>query len=132
MLKKIISAALAVLLLAGLSACSIKDDTSDKTRFSVSTTVLRETRIHNYFKDMLPDFEFENQVSESYEESVKYIFNVECSERECKKYIEALKEAGFVNSATETESYYTASTDEGYFVEMTHINGMLTVYTKKI
>lgn len=130
MIKRIIAAASALLILMSLSACSVrKDDVSDS--ISTAATTVKETRIHNNFKDALPDFEFDNPVSEDYQESIKYVFNVECSEKECEKYIKELKNAGFLNNAIETDSYYTASTEEGYFVEMTYINGTLTVYTKK-
>ncbi len=127
MIKRISAAVLAVIMIMSISACSINNDKSDTV-----TTTVKETKIHNNFRDVLPDYNFDNEISEDYEESVKYSFNVKCSEKECEKYIEKLKKAGFTERATETDNYYTAVSKDGYFVEMTYINGNLTVYTKKI
>ena len=92
----------------------------------------RITKIHNNFKDVLPDFKFENPVSEKYEESIRYVLSVKCSEKETEKYINALKKAGFVNSATEASTYYSAKTEDGFFAEVTYINEILTVHVKKV
>lgn len=131
MFKRFIAALSAVLIIFGMSACSIKEnETINKTSSDVTT--VKETKVRNNFKDVLPKPKFDNEISEDYEEGIKYSFSVKCSEKECEKYIKQLKKAGFVERATETESYYTAFTEDGYFVEMTYIGGNLTVYTKKV
>ena len=127
MLKRFAAAAAVLLVFFSFSSCNVKDDEISE----VSVTV-KETRVHNNFKDVLPKPDFDGEISESYDEGIKYSFNVKCSEKECEKYIKQLKKAGFVERATETKNYYTAVTEDGYFVEMTYINGNLTVYTKKI
>lgn len=128
MLKRFVAAVSALLIIFSLSSCSIKKGDENP---EVSVTV-KETRVHNNFKDVLPKPDFDGEISENYDEGIKYSFNVKCSEKECEKYIKQLKKAGFVERATETKNYYTAVTEDGYFVEMTYINGNLTVYTKKI
>ena len=127
MLKRFAAAAAVLLVIFSFSSCNVKDDEIPE----VSVTV-KETRVHNNFKDVLPKPDFDGEISENYDEGIKYSFNVKCSEKECEKYIKQLKKAGFVERATETKNYYTAVTEDGYFVEMTYINGNLTVYTKKI
>ncbi len=131
MFKRLIAAISALLMIMSVSACSIKESNGSET-VKTSATTVRETKVHNNFKDILPKFKFDNEISEDYEESIKYSFNVKCSEKVCKNYIKQLKKVGFVERAVETESYYTAFTEDGYFVEMTYINGNLTVYTKKV
>ena len=127
MLKRFAAAAAVLLVIFSFSSCNVKDDEIPE----VSVTV-KETRVHNNFKDVLQKPDFDGEISENYDEGIKYSFNVKCSEKECEKYIKQLKKAGFVERATETKNYYTAVTEDGYFVEMTYINGNLTVYTKKI
>lgn len=130
-MKKLFALILAVIIVMSLASCSIKT-TSDSESVKPAETTVKETRIRNSYKDVLPDFKFKNEISENYEESISYSFNVECSEKECEKYIKQLKKSGFVNGATETESYYCGVTDDGYFVEMVYVNGKITVFTKKI
>ena len=127
MLKKFVAVALIMIAVIGISACSVENGKDNN-----AVTTVRETVVYNSFKDALPYFSFDNEISEAYEENVKYSFNVKCSSKECAKYIEELKKAGFTERATETKNYYTAVSEDGYFVEMTYINGNLTVYTKKI
>lgn len=127
MFKKIFAAILSAFVIMSISACSVENGKEN----SVASTE-KETVIFNNFGYALPNFEFDNEISEDYEEGVKYSFNVKCSKKECAKYIEELKKAGFTERATETKNYYTAVSEDGYFVEMTYINGNLTVYTKKI
>lgn len=129
MKKRFLALFLGFVILLSMAACSIEGSSSKE---ETPATTVKETRIYNNYKDVLPDFDFENPISEDYEESVKYSFNVKCSEKECEKYIKKLKNAGFTEKAIETDSYYTAYTEDGYFVEMTYINGNLTVYSKKM
>ncbi len=131
MIKKIIAAVCAFAALFCLSACNAEKGKAENVTATMMPTV-RETRIHNNFKDVLPDFKFKNPVSEKYEESIRYVLSVRCSEREMKKYVDALKKAGFVNSATEASTFYSAKTDEGYFAEVTYVEEIMTVNVKKV
>ncbi len=131
MVKKIIAAVCAVAALFCLSACNINRDNS-KAEITTVLQTERVTRIHNNFKDVLPSFKFENPISEKYEESIRYVLSVRCSQKEFEKYVKALKKAGFVNSATEASTYYSAKTEDGYFAEVTYIQEILTVHVKKV
>ncbi len=128
MVKKIGAGICAFALLLGLSACS---PDNGKGLTEPSTTV-KETRIYNYFKDVLPEFDFKNDVSEEYNEGISYVLRVESSEKEVKKYLKELKKAGFAESAVESEKYYAARNTDGYHVELTHIDGILTLYVRKM
>ncbi len=132
-MKKI--SALILILVVALSAagCNIKkDDVGEKESSSVITTTEQVTLIYNHFKDRLPVFGFKKEVKETYRESLSYSFSVECSEREFKKYVSALEDAGFNQNAVSAEGYFTASTEDAYFVEAALINGILNVNIKKI
>lgn len=132
MIKRITALIFALMILMSVSACNIdKDNTLSPSAATASTTV-KETRIHNGFKDQLPEFKFKNEISEIYDEGLSYIVSVECTEKECEKYIKELKNAGFVNEAIEAEHYYTAVNADNYFVELTYVEEMLTLYMKKV
>ena len=128
MIKKICAALCAFLFLLGFSACS-PDKGGEEF---VETTTVKETRIYNHFKDAVPEFNFKNDPTEEYNEGISYVLRVEASEKEVEKYIKALQKAGFTESAVEAEKYYAARTAEGYHVELTNIDGILTVYVRKM
>ncbi len=131
MVKKIIAAVCTAAVLFGFSSCNVEKNETDEITLSAPTTA-RITRIYNNFKDVLPDFKFKNPISEKYEESIRYVLSVRCSEKEMEKYVDALKKAGFVNAATEASTYYSAKTEDGYFAEVTYIQEILTVHVKKV
>lgn len=129
MIKRIAAGICAFALLFALSACN--PDKNDNVSTAESTTV-KETRIHNYFKDALPEFDFKNEPSEEYNEGISYVLRVESSEKEVKKYLKELKDAGFTESAVESEKYYAARNADRYHIELTHIDGILTLYVRKM
>lgn len=129
MFKKICAGACALVLLLGLTAC--QPDNIEGQTVAESTTV-KETRIYNHFRDVLPEFKFKNDPTEEYNEGISYVFRVEASEKEVEKYIKALQKSGFTESAVEAEKYYAARNAEGYHVELTNIDGILTVYVRKM
>ncbi len=91
------------------------------------------TKIANEFALQLPEFDFSSDIIDSYDESLRYSFSVECSKSESKKYINAVKNAGFVLGFPEQQpvsgdGYYKASNDKGYMIEIVHKADVLTVY----
>lgn len=129
MLKKILAAALLAVIAVSVSSCSIKNDTLEDTTTAPSTQ--KETRIHNSFKDVLPDFGFDSTPVENYREGISYSFSAKCSERNYEKYINAVKKAGFEISAVEANGYYSAYTADKYYVEITLVEDLITVYVKR-
>ncbi len=130
MIKRICAAVCAFALLLGLSACS--PDKGGEGITQTPETTVKETRIYNYFKDAVPEFEFKNTPTEEYNEGISYVLRVEASEKEVEKYIKALQKAGFTESAVQAEKYFAARNAEGYHVELTNIDGILTVYVRKM
>lgn len=132
-MKKIFALVLIFVVALSAAGCNIKKDNIDeKESSSVITTTEQATLIYNHFKDRLPDFDFKKEMKENYRESLSYSFSVECSDREFKKYVSELEDAGFNKNAVSAEGYYTASTEDAYFVEAALINGILNVNVKKI
>lgn len=129
MLKKILAAALIAAIAVSVSSCSIENGVSSVT--TTTSTTQQETRIHNSFKDVLPDFGFDSTPVENYREGISYSFSAECSEKDYKKYIDAVKKAGFEVNAVEADGYYSAYTADKYYVEITLVGDFITVYVKR-
>ena len=94
------------------------------------------TKIANDFVQQLPEFDFSADIVDSYDESLRYSFSVECSNGEFKKYLNSVKDSGFVLGFPEQqpvsgEGYYKASNDKGYMIELVHKSGLLTVYVTR-
>ncbi len=132
-MKKIFAVLFVLVISLSVAGCNIKNDNIDeKESDAVVTTTEQVTLIYNHFKDRLPEFKFKKEVKDTYKESLSYSFSVECSDREFQKYVTALEDAGFSKNAVSAEGYYTASTEDSYFVEAALINGVLNVNIKKI
>ncbi|MBR2867697.1 MAG: hypothetical protein IKB88_01355 [Clostridia bacterium] len=91
------------------------------------------TQIKNEFAEQLPGFKFSAEITDSYDESLRYSFSVKCSNSEFRKYLGEIEDAGFVYGFPEQEpvsgkGYYKASNDKGYMVEIVHKDGVLTVH----
>ena len=130
MVKRIVSAVCAVLFVLGVSACKkIDSGASVSSKPAPSNTQI--TRIYNSFKDVLPKFDFDGEVVENYKEGLNYSFSAKCSKSQFNKYVEKVKKAGFENKATEGEGYYAAYSNEGYYTEITLVNGNITVFIKR-
>lgn len=130
MKKRILAAVLLALIAVSISSCSIKNNGGSQKNSSAASTQ-KETRIRNSFKDVLPDFGFDSVPVENYREGISYSFSAQCSEREFEKYIDAVKKAGFETKPIEANGYYSAYTEDDYFVEITLINDTITVYVKR-
>lgn len=130
MIKRIVASVCAFIFSLGLSACS-PDKGGEVVTQTTETTVI-ETRIYNYFKDVVPEFKFKNDPTEEYNEGISYVLRVEASEKEVEKFLKKLKNAGFSESAVESEKYFAARNADGYHVEMTHIEGIMTLYVRKM
>lgn len=133
-MKKIVAVLLIAVCALSLFGCNIKNENTKpenkKTTAAITTEQL--TKIYNHFKDRLPEFRFRNEPEGIYDESLKYSFSVESSDREFKKYVDALEKAGFDVNASSATGYYAASTEDSYFVEAALVNGILNVSIKKI
>ena len=115
-------------MILAFSSCKLSDDS--KPEQNVSTTA-KVTLIYNKFQDLLPKFDFDNDPVENYEEGERYVVSVRSSEREFKNYIKKIKKSGFEERAVDAEGYYCAYNSEGYYVEITLVNDMLTVNIKR-
>lgn len=131
MTKKIISMLCAVLAVMSITACKkIENNNQDNQPEQILSTV-KETRIPNDFKDVLPVFDFDGEPVETYKEGLNYSFSAKCSKSKFRKYVEKVKDAGFENKASEGEGYYAAYSEEGYYTEITLVNGNITVFIKR-
>ena len=129
MLKRTISVLCAGAVILSIAACKkIDTDPDNGVTQNVTQTV---TRIHNNFADVLPDFEFDSEKTENYKESISYSFGAKCSKSKFRKYIDEVKKTGFDKKASEGEGYYAAYSDNGYYTEMTLIDGNITVFIKR-
>ena len=130
MIKKIFIIAAVLLMVLSFSACEIKNGNKTQNNPEYSFTQ-KETVVFNYFKDKIPDFNFDNEPVERYRDGISYTFSVTCSQNEFKKYVKKLKNNGFEQNTVEAETYFSADTDDGFFVEATYVGDMLTVFVKK-
>lgn len=132
-MKKFFALLLTAVIALSVAGCNLKNNNVDESESNeIVTTTEQITLIYNHFKDRLPEFDFKKDVKGVYRESLNYSFSVECNDREFKKYVSALESAGFNKNAVSAEGYYTASTEDSYFVEVALINGILNVNIKKI
>lgn len=132
-MKKIFAVCLILAVALGVAGCNVQKNFPEENTVSIAVSTTEQiTLIYNHFKDRLPEFDFKNEVKGAYRESLSYAFSVECSDREFKKYVTALEDYGFSKNAVSAEGYYTASTEDSYFVEAALINGVLNVNIKKI
>ncbi|MBQ2848007.1 MAG: hypothetical protein IJE74_07105 [Clostridia bacterium] len=130
MFKKFLLFFISLFIILGISACGVENN--DKNTSNMISFTSKETLIHNYFKDRIPDFNFKNEVVEKYDDGISYILTVKCDKNEFKKYLKKLKKAGFEENVVEAETYYSANDGDGYFIEATYVGEMLTVYVKMI
>lgn len=127
MLKKITAMLLLLVIIFSFAACK------DVEGGEGNGVIPASTKIANEFALQLPEFDFSSDIVDSYDESLRYSFSVECSKSEFKKYINAVKDAGFVLGFPEQQpvsgdGYYKASNDKGYMIEIVHKADVLTVY----
>ena len=131
MYKKIISVLFIFAFAFSLVSCNMDDEVG-----SDNGVVAPVTQIANEFSAQLPDFNFSEDIVDSYEESLRYSFSVECSEKESEKYIKAVKKVGFTEGYPETapvsgNGYYKASNAEKYMIEIVYKNSILTVHVTR-
>ena len=127
MLKKITAMLSLLVIIFSFAACK------DVEGGEGNGVIPASTKIVNEFALQLPEFDFSSDIIDSYDESLRYSFSVECSKSEFKKYINAVKDAGFVLGFPEQQpvsgdGYYKASNDKGYMIEIVHKADVLTVY----
>lgn len=130
MLKKIIAILSLFVIIFSFASCK------DVEGGEGNGVIPASTKIANEFVVQLPEFEFSADVVDSYEEALRYSFSVECSKSEFKKYLNAVKDAGFLFGFPEQEpvsgdGYYKASNDKGYMIEMVYKTDILTVYVTR-
>ncbi len=130
MIKKIFAAITLISMLFVFYSCGVNND-KKLTAPSYSFTQ-KATLIHNHFKEKLPEFKFKNEPVEKYRDGVSHTLSVTCTLKEFGKYIKKLQKAGFEQNIVEAQTYFSANTSDGYFVEATYVGDMLTVSVKKI
>lgn len=127
MLKKITAMLSLLVIIFSFAACK------DVEGGEGNGVIPASTKIANEFALQLPEFDFSSDIVDSYDESLRYSFSVECSKSEFKKYLNAVKDSGFVLGFPEQQpvsgdGYYKASNDNGYMIEIVHKADVLTVY----
>lgn len=132
MLKKTSVVLIMILTVVFLCSCGIKDVNIQKNPDSSYSFTQKATVIENYFKEKLPEFNFSDDPVERYRDGVSFTLSVTCSQKEFNKYVKKLKNSGFELNAFEAETYYSANTEDNFFVEATYVGDMLTVFVKKI
>lgn len=128
MLKKAVALCLVLASVFVVSSCRVenkKDKISDTYSFTQ-----RVTYIHNHFKDSLPEFKFENDPVERYEDGMSFVMNVVSSQKEFDKYKKKLVKEGFDQELVEAQTYFSAVNGNGLFVKATYVGDMLTVMVK--
>ena len=130
MLRKIVSALCITAVVFSFAACKKID--GGNAGYSESKTVSQKiTRIHNNFADVLPAFKFDSEITENYKEGISYSFGAKCSESKFRKYIDKIKKAGFDQKSSEGKGYYAAYSEDGFYTEITLVNGNITVFIKR-
>ena len=132
MIKRIISLIFIFTVALTVSSCDRNGDNSGEN----NGVIVPVTQIANEFSAQLPEFDFSEDVIDSYDESLRYSFSVKCSERESEKYIKAVKKAGFTEGYPESapisgNGYYKASNSDKYMIEIVYKSGLLTVYVTR-
>lgn len=130
MIKKFLALISVSVILLSFCSCNIDNDKSQVTH-SYSFTQ-KSTLIHNHFKEKLPEYNFKNEPVEKYRDGISYTMSVTCKQKDFGKYVNKLKKAGFEQNQVEAQTYFSADTKDGYFVEVTYVGDMLTVFVKKI
>ncbi len=130
MFKKLLVLISVATVLLSFCSCSLGNDKNQQIpSYSFTQKV---TLIHNHFKEKLPEYNFKNEPVEKYRDGVSYTLSVTCSLKEFGKYIKKIQKAGFEENVVEAETYFSANTNDGYFVEVTYVGDMLTAFVKKI
>ena len=130
MLKRFISALCATVIAVSFTACR-KIDGGNTGSTDSKTVSQMATRIHNDFADVLPSFEFDSEKTENYKEGISYSFGAKCSDGKFRKYVDKVKKAGFDQKPSEGKGYYAAYSEDGYYTEITLVNGNITVFIKR-
>lgn len=128
MIKKISAVILSISVMICLCSCNFDGEKEKGNSENGILVTAKSTAVHNHFKDRIPEFGFENDPVEKYEDGFSYSLSVKCSQKEYKSYLKKLKKTGFEVDAVEADTYYSASDEDGYFVEVTYVGEMLSVY----
>lgn len=128
MLRKSLAICVLFALIFVFSSCEIKSGNNNSAETYSFTQ--KETFIYNNFKDKLPEFKFDNEPVERYRDGMSYTMNVTCTQKEFEKYTKKLKKEGFEENLVEAQTYFSASSEDGFFVEATYVGDMLTVLVK--
>lgn len=130
MVRKTLAVLTVIPMLFVFYSCGLNND-KNQTAPSYSFTQ-KATLVHNYFKEKLPEHKFKNEPVEKYRDGVSYTLSVTCTLKEFGRYVKKLQKAGFDLNVVEAETYFSANTDDGYFVEATYVGDMFTVFVNKI
>ncbi|MBR4858594.1 MAG: hypothetical protein IKU08_05345 [Clostridia bacterium] len=130
MLKRIISALCVTVIAVSFTACQ-KIDGGNTGSTDSKAASQKVTRIYNSFADVLPSFDFDGEKTENYKEGISYSFSAKCSDSKFKKYIDKVNKAGFDQKPSEGKGYYAAYSEDGYYTEITLVNGNITVFIKR-
>ncbi len=131
MFKRILAAAAVALFVIGMSSCSLDGNVHEKPDNAGFSVTQKETRIHNNFKDTLPEFDFDSDPVEKYDEGLSYTFSAKCSAGKYDRYINKVKKSGYENNPVSAYGYYAAYNAENYYVEITLVDELITVFVKR-
>lgn len=131
MIKKILSITLIIAAILSLASCKVKEkeveSESENTQTQPVSYTKPVTKIYNDLADTLPEFSFENELHETYDEGYSYSFSVEASQSEFEDYTEAVKESGYSSGQVSGENYYFAMNANGFKLECMYTDGDIVV-----
>ena len=132
-MKRLLGFLLVLILAVTAAGCSVKDKKTNLPDVSAaSVTAVSSTRIPNSFKETLPKFSFDGEITENYDEGLRYVFSAPCSEKTFQKYQKALEKAGYKENATSGKGYYAATLASGMRVEAVLKDGNVTVSVRRV
>ncbi|MBR2730914.1 MAG: hypothetical protein IKD72_02885 [Clostridia bacterium] len=131
-MKRMLGLLLALILAVSAAGCSVKENKAAPSGNAASTAAVITTRVPNSFKDTLPEFKFDGEITEKYDEGLRYSFSAPCSEKTFQKYLKALEKAGYKEKPTTGTGYYAATLASGMRVEAVLKDGRVTVSVKRV
>ncbi|MBQ6266828.1 MAG: hypothetical protein IJK64_03565 [Clostridia bacterium] len=125
-MKRLLVLLLVLVLAASAAGCSVKEKKTQVPDASAQSGAVAGTRIPNSFKETLPKFTFDGEISEQYSEGLRYTFSAPCSEKTFQKYVKALEKAGYKEKVTSGTGYYAATLKSGMRIEAVLKDGRIT------
>lgn len=133
-MKKLVSVLLLLSAVFAFAACSVDNKTNGENKPKGTQPVSYTqpiTKIYNDLADTLPEFDFSNEISETYDEGYSYTITVRASQDEFNRYIEAVRAGDFVIDPITGENYYFAKNANGFKLECSYRDGSATIQVSR-